>query len=414
VRITLSFSLRENGKGRNVKKEELAEIKTVFPNLRAVSYCHPYLMLVLAELPEQPWPTFLADLPLWLTTSRTDFPFKLGLDARASLCFSIQGKIEEYETPDRATILEIFKLINDKNGGIDRIQWNGLGFMALGKQEPVKGWQNRLPSRVNGFRIGYIWEQASMEERAFRLQHPARDLIDDTAYHNSLRPGVMLEGFHNDMQSRLRTTSGICVQSANGEKYITVAAHGFPAGIGDVVYHPTARLDPSSTSSSKKPHDSFWIGTIDKVFGDTDIALAKLRSGINYSRETFSDPSISNVQPFRSLKNPEALRSGDSVFMNTPVNGLREGVHVVTQWGLAFEATDHTKEEEAKHLEIACFSYWGNGSDVFLDGCCGGIIWDANYDVIGQFRFQEKDGGKLAWVPSFEVLREQGYSLSSV
>jgi hypothetical protein len=100
-RVTLSFSLRENEKGRDAKREEITEIQNIFQNLQAISYYHPYLVLELTEFPAHPWPTFLADIPLWLTTSMKGLPFELGTDARASLSFNVNGKIEKYRTPNQ-------------------------------------------------------------------------------------------------------------------------------------------------------------------------------------------------------------------------------------------------------------------------------------------------------------------------
>jgi hypothetical protein len=100
--------------------------------------------------------------------------------------------------------------------------------------------------------------------------------------------------------------------------------------------------------------------------------------------------------------------------MNTPVNGQCEGVHVGTEWTLAFEASDEAPQEMKTHCEIAHLSYWGNGSDIFFEGCRGGVIWGENFDVLGQFRFQEKDGQRRAYSPSFKVLIDQGYQLSAI
>ncbi len=52
--------------------------------------------------------------------------------------------------------MEMFKLVNDRDDGIYRIQRNGLGFLSFSNKEPADGWRNRLPSRANGFRIGYF------------------------------------------------------------------------------------------------------------------------------------------------------------------------------------------------------------------------------------------------------------------
>jgi hypothetical protein len=411
VRLVLPFSLLENGIPRFPTEEEIIEIRKLFPTLRKLGHSHPFLVLTVEKLPERPWPTFLADMPLWLTDSVAgEPPHDLGLAARAHQKFNVKGEIKYYETPNEATVLEIFELVNEKGAGVDRIQWNGCGFRAFGNQEPGQGWQNRLPCRINNFLITYTWTKSTMEEHALRLKVPAANVRDDTQYtRDQLRPGIMLAGFHNDMKRELGTTSGVCVESPiSGKKFITVAAHGVTANVGDSVYHPRAVL------SNGVPDTRYEIATIERKFGDTDIALAQLKPGISYSRETFSEPGQPQTQPFRSLKNPKNLRWGDAVFMNTPVNGPCEGMHLVTDWALGFEASDEAPQERKTYCEISSFSYWGNGSDIFFEGCCGGVIWDENFDVLGQFRFQEKDGQKRAFCPTFNVLIDHGFELSTI
>jgi hypothetical protein len=234
------------------------------------------------------------------------------------------------------------------------------------------------------------------------MKVPATNVTHDTQYEREqLRPGIMLAGFHSDMAQGLATTSGVCVESpTSGKRFITVAAHGFPASVGDSVYHPRVELSNGLTDAR------YQIATIERKFGDTDIALAQLEPGIRYSGETFSDPEPGQpqAQPFRSLKHPGTLKIGDTVFMNTPVTGKCEGVHVETEWTIGFEASDEAPHESKVICEIALFSYWGNGSDIFFEGCRGGVIWDENFDVLGQFRFPEKDGQKRVYSPSFQLL----------
>jgi len=412
VRLTLSFSLLTNGIPRNPTEAEVRELQSHFKTLRSVGFQHPFLVLVVDILPPQPWPVIIADVPLWITSSANEPPFDMGQLARASQKFTVLGEIRQYHTPNDTTVIEVFKLLNTKGAGIHRIQWDGAGFHAFGSQDPGEGWQDRLPSRVNNICISYTWTASNLEEHAARMKIPTAEATDDSRYApTSLRPGIMLGGLHNNMIQRLGTTSGIRVESpTSGAKFITVASHGFPGNIGDYVFHPSARLINGS------PDLSYQIGTIEKKFGDTDIALARLRPGIGYHRETFTDNGVGQprAQPFRFLKDPSSLRWGDTVFMNTPVNGLCEGIHLVTSWSIGFGATDVTPQESPTHVETSTFSYWGNGADIFVDGCCGGVIWDQNFDVIGQFRFQEKGGQKRAFSPTFKVLIDQGYQLSDI
>jgi hypothetical protein len=60
-------------------EKEIPEISRVFPSVKVISHQHPFLVLVVEKLPEQPWPMFLADLPLWLTTDSGRPPFDMGL-----------------------------------------------------------------------------------------------------------------------------------------------------------------------------------------------------------------------------------------------------------------------------------------------------------------------------------------------
>ncbi|RFU28306.1 hypothetical protein B7463_g8044, partial [Scytalidium lignicola] len=364
IRLTLPFSLRNNGIPRGPTEAELPELQKHFPTLRNVSYQHPFLVLRVEKLPEQPWPTILADLPLWLTTTSNEPPLEIGQLARASQRFTVKGDIQHYKTPNEATVLEIIELVNKRGAGVDRIRWDGCMFRAFGDQEPIQGWQNRLPARINGFSICYFWTKSPLEEHALRMKAPAVNVTDDTEYRREqLRPGIMISGFHNNMKEGLGTTSGACVESpTSGKKFITVAAHGFPAGVGDFVYHPRVCL------SNGLPDARYQIAPIDKKFGNTDIALAQLQPGIQYSGETFSDPEPGQpqAQPFRRLKDPETLNVYDPVFMNTPVNGQCEGLHIGTEWALGFEASDEAPQQSKSHCEIAHFSYWGNGSDIFF------------------------------------------------
>ena len=412
VRLVLSFSLLENGIPRGPNQKELSELRFHFPTMRSASYSHPFLTIRVETLPVQPWPTFVADLPLWLTASSDDEPpHEIGKMARAVQKFDVDGEIKFLETPSVATVTKIFKLINTKGAGINRIRWDGAMFRCFGTKEPEHGWQDRLPNRINGFAVSFFWTISSVEEHALRMRIPTEGMKDDTEYkREQLRPGVMVSGLCNNLQDVLETTSGICVESpSTGKKFITVAAHGFTAGIGDLVYHPKLRI------INGEPDGAYQIGKIDRRFGDTDIALVELLPGIRYSRETFSDDqSKEPMQPFRRLKDPALNKVYDTVFMNTPVNGLCEGVHTDTQWTLGFEATDQNKDEERTYCEISVFSYWGNGSDTFFEGCCGGVIWDGSFDVLGQFRFQEKGGKRRVYAPSFTVLMDQGYQLSTI
>jgi hypothetical protein len=99
-------------------------------------------------------------------------------------------------------------------------------------------------------------------------------------------------------------------------------------------------------------------------------------------------PSQTNppARPFRKLENPADLRKGDTVFLNTPVNGLCEGTLVTTAW------TPVEGENGFEHLDSSEFTYFGNGSsETFFDACCGAVLWDDNFNALGQLRYQNTE-----------------------
>lgn len=370
--------------------------------------------MVVEELPENPWLVFVADLPLWLTKKHHESPYEFGQFARANQKIDVEGKIEHSKTPHKETIIEILRIINSRGAGITRIRWNGCLFSAFSTDEPSYDWKNCLPSGINGFATTYIWKKIpTVEKRALLMKVPPGNITDDTRYRpEQLRPGIMIGGSPNKAGATLSTTSGVCVQiPASANKFITVAARGFPIGVGELVYHPRAQL-----SSSGQCDPSYQIATLYKKFEDTNITLAQLLPRISYSGETFSDPEPGQpaTQPFRSLKDLQTMCIGDTVFMNTPFNIQCERVHVGTDWLFTFaEATDGP-DETPTHFEIVTLSYCGNDSDIFFDGCSGAVIWDENFDVLGRFYFQEKDGLNRVFAPSFSILINQGYQLSAV
>ncbi|KAI9056240.1 hypothetical protein LZ554_001168 [Drepanopeziza brunnea f. sp. 'monogermtubi'] len=418
--LELPFKLRDaDGHFRQETQAEREMIRKIFPTMQQMGYRYPYLVITVTELPAQPWPVTLAGLPLWLADKPDGGPpMNLGLHGRG-LSISVDGEICNFHVPSRATIVKIFQAIIKLGGRINKINWDGMICRAYGVNQPSLGWREKLPRKVNGFPITYFWTPSDTgAEKAVRRTVPAPDILDDTNYlvGQDLRPGVMVEGLGNDLTSSLSTTSGICVQSlSTGQQSVTLAAHGFPAGIMDAVYHPRMILTNLGT-----PDHRFQIGHVDQLFEHTDIALMQLEAGINYSRETFLEPSpdYPPVKPFHNMRNwaegtmKSRIKAHGPVFMNTPFNGQCEGVHTATEWNLAWDCDSEFNAQEIHQVTINFFSYWGNGDEQFLDGSCGGVIWNENFDVLGQFKFQKKDGDFTAIGPTFDPLIDAGYILA--
>lgn len=242
--------------------------------------------------------------------------------------------------------------------------------------------------------MGYLFGEEAIKEKASRIKVSSGGSYDDAVYSDKLRPGVMFAGKVSISESDLLATSGVCVISPSGKKYITCATHGFPGGKGTEIYHP-------STGAQR-------VGNFVKQFCDSGVGLLELNPGLNYDRETFSTTECL-VKPFRKLLETFALLIGDIVHLNTPVNGHVEGVF------LSYDVLRLPAVEPADPTTyiIGHCIYFGNGSDTLFDGCCGGAIWTDDFDVVGQFRFMMK-GEPVAYCPSFNPLIDLDYELSEI
>ncbi|KAL2067555.1 hypothetical protein VTL71DRAFT_1980 [Oculimacula yallundae] len=173
VRLQVTSSLRtQNGEPQGPSWRELPELQQHFPTLRAVMYQHPFLKLIVEALPPKPWPILVADVPLWRTTEDDDLPHGIGQVARAKMQFKTEGELVAYENPSQETIMEVFKLVNEKGAAMYRIEWNRLHLRALGRgPQPGPGWKDVLPGRIKGFLIIYIWNAPSaIEEHSRKLK----------------------------------------------------------------------------------------------------------------------------------------------------------------------------------------------------------------------------------------------------
>lgn len=199
-----------------------------------------------------------------------------------------------------------------------------------------------------------------------------------------LSSGIGPDGFE------LRTTSGVCVESPSGKKYVTCASHGFPLGLEDV-YHPNA--------------GGAIVGRVSKTFWDSDVSLILPSQGFQYSQEPFSSADYQS-SPFSSFKHPFELCIGDLLHMDTPFNGHCEGIVVAVRMMRL-----PSDEPATPHRYVAeTFDYIGNGSAQPLDGCCGGVVWTEEFEVIGQFRCLDVEDC-TAYITSFEQLIDLGYKL---
>ena len=208
------------------------------------------------------------------------------------------------------------------------------------------------------------------------------------------------EGLDPNRMNELVTTSGVCVQSPNGQKYITCASHSFSEEPGSEVWHPDG--------------NGQMVGTLQKTFSDIDIGLVKLEDDIKYSDETFSTSQYA-THPFQSIEDPLIATSvGDTMHMNTVSNDHCEGKV------MAIDVRELRTDEPAPRTQYVSgiFAYLGNGGNELFDGRCGGVIWTDDYKVIGQYQMlnslKKHKEANWSYCPGFSSLIYQQYSLSSI
>ena len=139
---------------------------------------------------------------------------------------------------------------------------------GVAAEAPNEALKSKLPCFINDIYVGYIFGEEAVNERALITKLPITRDHDNEVY-STLRPGVKMCSQVMNGSTGLNTTSGICVESPGGKKYITIASHRAENTLGTVVRHPSV--------------DGKLLGRVSKIFGETDIALCELEPGIAYS-----------------------------------------------------------------------------------------------------------------------------------
>lgn len=161
--------------------------------------------------------------------------------------------------------------------------------------------------------------------------------------------------------NEILTTSGIIVEDNYDCKYLTLATHGFPLG-RESVYQPNR--------NSARP------GSVHDRITDSDIALLRISSSQSFRNETFAAKFLdgTNILPqtIKAIIDPLDLHSYDEVTMNNPFSGFCIGVHIGVQ-RTKIPSDDPVAE---RRWVTSDWSYFGNGLDRPMDGCCGSPILD--------------------------------------
>ena len=387
-----SFTLVENGVSRlPTSQNEYDMILKAFPTAQSVGVYLPFVVVQFKCLPPKPWPLTIAGLPAFFTTKEHTVGFEYGrlggsfkkalnnYDARQHLTRELfDAVIVYFEQEISIPILSVLNLAGPWVITIpDGVEFSSLPYLLA-----------KTPCHFK-----YASGNEPHEEAAFRNTEPVGTVWDQTLY-ETLRPGIMLSS--GGTLNEVLTTSGIVVEDDYGYKYLTMASHGFPLG-RESVYHPNA--------------NGARLGKIYDRLTDSDIALLRISSSQSFRNETFAAGLLdgTNIPPQKigGILDPIDMRSYDEVTMNNPFSGYCIGVHIGVQ-----QTKVPSDDPVAEHRWITNeWTYFGNGLDEPMDGCCGSPVLDQSGNVVSFFRFLTASGMAVGVAAS--TLEAWGYHVAS-
>ncbi|MCJ1385699.1 hypothetical protein MMC17_008822 [Xylographa soralifera] len=380
--------------------EQAHMIMDIFPGTYEFAIADPFLVIRVLKLPPKPWPVKVAGRALWLTTNADASPLDIGRPGHGPK-ITVDEAIARDKTPAKTAMIKVFEAFDKLGIPLIKLQWIGWCLLAYPEADNFGDSRKLYPGKVNSIYVGYVFGKGQLDDKALRRVLP-KGRVPDNSNYSSLRPGVVLVSATVNGRE-LVTTSGVCVQSPQCRKYITIASQGFSGGLEELAYHP------STTAQNRQE-----VGKVVKVFRDFAISLLEPKLGLTHARETFSTGEYA-VKPFLNLKQTFAspgypgARVGDAIHMNTPFNGHCEGS--VLKIELA-RILANENSNEVRYLS-GMFLYFGNGGDRLFDGCCGAPIWNDDFEVLGQFRFQNNNDD-LCYATTYDYIKEMGYSIAEI
>ncbi|KAK2799102.1 hypothetical protein FQN50_008608 [Emmonsiellopsis sp. PD_5] len=376
-RPIVEFCLVSDGVARPPSDDEFRILKDSFPTANSVSVTPPLLIVEYHKLPPKPWPLSIAGLPVFITSEENCLGFGFGRQGGRKKALPhynatrhvneeiFMAAIDYFETQLEVFITSIVHLA---------------GRWLTTVPDDTK--LSELPWLLASAHCTYEFasEQEEPQEAAFGKKVP-NNLVWDSSSYEDIRPGVMVSSGGDDQDDELLTTSGVLVEDLEGNRFFTVASHGFPRSRLSV-YHPNKNGE--------------IIGLVDHEIKDSNIALAKLAPGMQYKNETFAaNVDDEMIPPFRisGIRDGMDVPYYTCVTMNNPFIGHRDGMVVGSARTKipSDEATvDHT------WMKVNWY-YFGNGIEP-SQGSCGSAILDEDGKVVSFFRFLLNKYPAVAWV----------------
>ncbi|KAL3482733.1 hypothetical protein BJX62DRAFT_245593 [Aspergillus germanicus] len=378
----------------------------IFPGAHRVEFNERVLVFYFDQLPAKPWPKKVAGVPCYLTDNENDrgpsFPTRHRSLSRITVADHLDLRGKE-EATDR-----IFNLAKDYFNSscipVSEIQFWGRVMIIVLDDIQSDGILIKVPRSIAKCNCFYLFEEEVgrpplLPVMRSKSASTRAGEIDDSLYDN-LRPGVILSsGKRPEDDSEFFTSSGVLVKNVNGDKLLTVAAHGFPGHPHDCrVYHPN--------------HSGKSVGEVIMEIAHTGIALVRLDEGVEFSNETFENTVIPGPSvKFTGFSRTTETRIGDNVYLDSPFSGFLEGTRLAH--AILRVPSDDPLAVEQKWIRCQ-WHYMGQGSgEAIVDGICGSAIWDDDHKVVGFFRYAPASGIFVdsCLTVAADQLLDKGYTL---
>lgn len=397
--VNFDFCLVHDGRAANPTREQVQLLLSIFPGSVGIEIAPPYIKVRVKQLPPKPWPFTLAGLVLRLTTTEAtpvtqDWKIGRAAGILTDRDFNVTA-MDPYQVA-----LSAIKSFAELHVCVHTLIWCGDYWRATVARGSSLG---TAPSTIAKQLVWYRFESdvPRPDPSAMRLTAPLENVYDNSVYVTNptsiVRPGIMLSPSFNVDPSNppshmtwRSTTSGVLIQDASRQAFVTVAAHGFNPD--SLVYHPT-------------PANGMVIGRVVKTLDNLDISLVKLNPGLQYTNEFFSslDGQPGPCPKSFVSKDPPTTRVYDRVFMDNPFGGRSEGM--VTGLGVTVEGSQST-------MYVPHVWYQFDNPLGVVDGSCGSAIVNERDEVLSFFR-SKHDNEDMCYGVAAEDLSAQGYQVLS-
>lgn len=401
--IILPFDLRLDPDAIH-KSENRDILGSLFPGNVGVASDGMFVFLYQDPLPPKPWPLTIAGLASYISPGpgpqHSPIPKLRPVHRKNGVIHA------DRNGRDMKDWNPLFSLI--------RIHFQGLGISIT----EVMYWDNfviivleyrntdmsKLPWMTANILCCYLYEDEMgrpSAPQARRLTDPTPGNPDDSQY-DTLQPGLRVTSTYLPSKPGmfLSTTTGVLVRDQVGNKFMTVASHGFPGECGTDVTHPL-------------PAGGRSIGELIMEVSHTDIALVKLRDGEIFSNVIFHNENIQEPVQLKRLVESKDCRRGDPVVLDSPDTGCIDSIFQLTSYQRV--PTDDPGVPEQQWV-FTTWYYMGQDSGNELPRrMCGSAIWTEDGDVVGFFRYAPNGGPMKDWCvgTAAEELTNRGFTLVS-